>query len=91
MLTIRNGPNTIFTLSLPILLEVHIWREKDGQNGPYKLLAINGETYTIDMLYRLTNFQLTVIKPYYTKEEILNDLKQENQVNRSDNKKELNK
>jgi hypothetical protein len=29
-LAIRNGPNTISMLSLPILLEVHIWREKDG-------------------------------------------------------------
>ena len=67
----RNGPNTISTLSLPILLEVRVWREKDGWNGPYKLLAINGEIYIINMLYRLTNFQLTIIKLYYIKEEIL--------------------
>ena len=58
-------------LSLPILLEVHVWRKKDSWNGLYKLLAINGEIYIIDILYRLTNFQSTVIKPYYTKEEIL--------------------
>ena len=30
MLAIRNGPNTISTLSLLILLEVYIWREKDS-------------------------------------------------------------
>ena len=56
MLAIRNGPNTISTLSLPILLEVHVWRKKDGWNGPYKLLVINSEIYTINILYKLTNF-----------------------------------
>ena len=29
-LAIRNSPNTIFILNLPILSEVHIWCEKDG-------------------------------------------------------------
>jgi hypothetical protein len=61
-------------LSLLILLEVHIWRKKDGWNGPYKLLVINGKKYIINMPYRLTNFQLTVIKLYYVKEEILDVL-----------------
>ena len=56
MLVIRNGPNTIFILSLPILLEVRVWHKKDGWNGLYKLLAINSEIYTINMLYRPTNF-----------------------------------
>jgi len=69
-LAMRNGSNTISTLSLPILLEVRVWREKDGWNGPYKLLAINGETCTIDMPHGPTNFRLTVVKLYYVKEEI---------------------
>ena len=56
MLTIRNGPNTISMLSLPILLEVRVWREKDGWNKPYKLLVINSKIYTINILYRPTNF-----------------------------------
>jgi hypothetical protein len=71
MLAIRNGLNTTSTLSLLILLEVRIWRKKDGWNGPYKLLVINGEIYIIKMPYRPTNFQLTIIKLYYVKEEIL--------------------
>ena len=29
-LTIRNGPNTTSILSLPILSEVRVWREKNG-------------------------------------------------------------
>ena len=77
-------------LSLLILSEVRVWRKKDGQNKPYKLLAIKGEIYTINILYGLTNFQSTVIKPYYIKEEIPDVPKQEDQVNRSNSKKELN-
>ena len=30
ILTIKNGPNTISILSLPILLKVYIWRKKDS-------------------------------------------------------------
>ena len=56
MLAIRNSPNTISMLSLSILLKVYIWREKDGWNGPYKLLAINGKIYTINIPHRPTNF-----------------------------------
>ena len=56
MLAIRNGLNTISMLSLLILSEVRVWREKYGWNRLYKLLAINSEIYIIDMLYRLTNF-----------------------------------
>jgi hypothetical protein len=32
------------------------------------LIAIDEETCTIDMLYRPTNFQSTVVKPYCTEE-----------------------
>ena len=56
MLAIRNSPNTISILSLPILSEVHVWREKYGWNGPYKLLVINGEICIIDIPHRPTNF-----------------------------------
>jgi hypothetical protein len=59
------------TLSLPILLEVRVWYKKDGWNGPYKLLVTNGEIYTINIPHRPTNFQLTIVKLYYIKEEIL--------------------
>ena len=56
MLAIRNGPNTTSTLSLLILSEVYIWREKDGWNKLYKLLAINGKIYIINIPHRPTNF-----------------------------------
>src|SRR5690348_1952920 len=43
-LAMRNGPNTLATLNLPLQSEVRVWREKNGWKGPYKLLAIQGET-----------------------------------------------
>lgn len=70
-LGMRNGPNTLPTLDLPILSNVRVWREKDGWQGPYTLLATNGETCTVDMPYGPTNFRSTVVKPYYTNEERL--------------------
>jgi hypothetical protein len=66
----RNGLNTTPILNLLILLEVCVWRKKDSWNRLYKLLAINGEIYTIDILYGPTNFWLTVVKLYYIKEKI---------------------
>ena len=56
MLAIKNGLNTIFMLSLPILSEVHVWREKDSWNGLYKLLAINSKIYIINIPHGPTNF-----------------------------------
>ena len=64
-LAMRNGPSTLTTLNLPLQSEVRVWREKDGWQGPYKLLAIDGETCTIDMPRGPTNFRSTVVKPFY--------------------------
>jgi len=50
VLAMRNGPNTKITLDLPLQLDVRVWRKKEGWKGPYKLIAINGETCTVDML-----------------------------------------
>jgi len=67
-LAMRNGPSTTETLELPLQSDVRVWREKDGWNGPYKLIAIDGETCTIQMIYGPTNFRSTVVKPFYTEE-----------------------
>jgi hypothetical protein len=64
-IAMRNGPDTRVTLDLPLQSNVRVWREKDGWKGPYKLLATNGETCTIDMPYGPTNFRTTAVKPYY--------------------------
>jgi hypothetical protein len=61
----RNGPNTKATLNLLFQSDMRIWREKDRWTNPFKLFTTDGETCTIDMPYRLTNFRSTVIKLYY--------------------------
>ena len=67
-LAMHNRLNTIATLNLPLQSNVQVWRENEGWKGPFKLLAINGETCTIDMIHDPTKFQSTVVKPYYTEE-----------------------
>jgi hypothetical protein len=67
-LAMRNGPNTMAAVDLPLQSDVRVWRENKGWKGPYKLLATNGETCTIDMQHGLTNFRSTVVKPYYAEE-----------------------
>jgi hypothetical protein len=55
-LAMRNGPNTQVTLSLPLQSDVRVWREKGGWQGPYKLLAIDGETCIVNMPHGPTKF-----------------------------------
>jgi hypothetical protein len=68
-LAMRNGPNTATTLELPIQSDVRVWREAGGWNGPFKLLATEGETYLIAILYGPTKFRSIVIKPYDTNQQ----------------------
>jgi hypothetical protein len=67
-LAMRNRPNVEPLLALPLQSDVRVWREKDGWNGPYKLLAMDGQTCTIQMPHGPTNFRSTVVKPYYAEE-----------------------
>lgn len=62
----RNGPDTSHTLDLPLQSDVRVWREKKGWTGPFKLLATDGETCTVDMPYGPARFRSTVVKPFYT-------------------------
>ncbi|KAI0994967.1 hypothetical protein K3495_g13215 [Podosphaera aphanis] len=75
-LAMRNGPNTENTLNLPINSEVRVWREKKGWTGPYKLLASEEETCTIELPHGPVNFRSTVVKPYYA-EAVIEELESE--------------
>jgi hypothetical protein len=72
-LAMRNGPNTYKLHELPLQSNVLVYREKNGWNGPYKLIAINGETCTIQMPYGPADFRSTAVKPYYTDESSSHD------------------
>ncbi|CEJ95277.1 Putative Polyprotein [[Torrubiella] hemipterigena] len=61
----RNGPDTGMIHSLPLQSDVRVWREKRGWQGPYKLIAMDGETCTLEMPNGTTKFRSTVVKPYY--------------------------
>ena len=50
VLAIHNSPDTKITLDLPLQLDIHVWRKKEGWKRLYKLITINGETYTVNML-----------------------------------------
>ena len=67
-LAIRNGPNTKITLDLPLQLDIRVQRKKEGWKGLYKLIIINGETYTVNILREPAKFRLTIVKPYLTKQ-----------------------
>ena len=43
----RNGPDTTLVRDLPLNSKVFIWRESGNWNGPYRLLAVENETYYV--------------------------------------------
>jgi hypothetical protein len=61
----RNGPSIKVILNLPFQSDVRVWREKDRWIGLFKFLVTDGETCTIDMSYKPTNFRSIVVKLYY--------------------------
>ena len=64
-LNTRNGPSTEELLSLPLQSEVMVWREKNGWQGPYKVIDMKDHDVTVDMVNGPTTFRSTVVKPYY--------------------------
>jgi hypothetical protein len=61
----RNGPSTDDIHTIPLGSDILVWRvHKKSWNGPYKLLAIEGETATIELPHGPTAFCTTNIKRY---------------------------
>ena len=54
--------------NLPLNSEVLIWRKSGSWNGPYCLLAIENETYCVQLPSGLTSFRSTSVKPYFRPE-----------------------
>ena len=72
----HNGPSTIIIYNLPLNSLIFIWREGNikqfrYQAGPYNLLNIKGEMYTINLLSGPIKFYNTVIKLYLTDSEYI--------------------
>jgi hypothetical protein len=73
-LNTRNGPSTTNIHDLPLNSDVLVWREgKTGQTGswegPYKLVAMDGESCVLALPYGNTTFRSTSVKPYLVPDE----------------------
>ncbi|KAI1798510.1 putative transposase [Daldinia bambusicola] len=64
-LGMRNGPNTLSTLELPLQSKVRVFRENKGWKGPYRLVGRDGETCVVEINNRPVKFRTTVVKPYH--------------------------
>ena len=64
----RNGPNTTLVYNLPLNSKVLIQRKSGNQTRPYRLLAVEDETYCVELPSGLTNFKSTSVKPYFRPE-----------------------
>lgn len=69
-LNTRNGPATSEVLSLPLQNEVCVWRENEGWQGPYKILAFQDHDIIVDMVNGPTSFRSTSVKPYHRSTEL---------------------
>ena len=64
-LRIRNGPDIASTLALPLDSDVLVWRENEPYwSGLYKLVAINGYTYKVQVNNKVVDFRITSVRPY---------------------------
>ncbi|KAK1994146.1 hypothetical protein LX36DRAFT_693319 [Colletotrichum falcatum] len=64
-LATRNGPDTTTSAALPLQSLVRVWREKNGWQGPFTLLANDGTTCTVELPQGPRNFCITVVKLYH--------------------------
>ena len=61
----RNGPDITLTLALPLDSDVLVWRENEPYwSGLYKLVAINGYTYKVQVNNKVVDFRITSVRPY---------------------------
>ncbi|KAH0425958.1 polyprotein [Colletotrichum camelliae] len=65
-LAARNGPDVTPLHQLPLNSNVRVWREKSGWEGPFRIIAADGETYKVETPRGIKTFRSTTVKPYYT-------------------------
>ena len=68
----RNGPNTDELHDLMIGADVLVWREGNAGHtasweGPYTLIAIDGESCVLKLPHGNTTFRSTSVKPYFSR------------------------
>jgi hypothetical protein len=66
-LKIRNGPNpaAYSPMDLPLQSEVRVWRENGGWQGPFRVVAHNGQNVTLELSNGPATFRSTMVAPYH--------------------------
>jgi hypothetical protein len=66
-LNIRNGPNSAAysPMDLPLQSEVRVWRENGGWQGPFRVVAHNGQNVILELLNGPATFRSTMVASYH--------------------------
>jgi hypothetical protein len=67
VLNIRNGPNlaAYSPMDLSLQSEVRVWRENEGWQGPFRVVAHDGQNVTLELPNGPAIFRFTMVAPYY--------------------------
>jgi hypothetical protein len=66
-LNICNGPDpaAYSPMNLSLQNEVRVWRENGGWQGPFRVVAHNGQNVTLELPNGPATFRSTMVAPYY--------------------------
>jgi hypothetical protein len=66
-LNTRNGldPAAYSPIDLPLQSEMRVWRENGGWQGPFRVIAHNGQNVILELFNGPATFRSTMVAPYY--------------------------
>jgi hypothetical protein len=66
-LNARNGPDSVAysPMDLPLQSEVRVWRENGGWQGPFRVVAHNGQNVTLELPNGPATFRFTMVALYH--------------------------
>jgi hypothetical protein len=66
-LNTRNGPDpaAYSRMDLPLQSEVRVWRENGGWQGPFRVVAHDGQNVILELSNGPAIFRFTMVAPYY--------------------------
>jgi hypothetical protein len=66
-LNIRNGPDpaAYSLMDLPLQSKMRVWRENGGWQGPFRVIAHNGQNVTLELFNGPAIFRFTMVASYH--------------------------
>jgi hypothetical protein len=66
-LNTRNGPDpaAYSLMNLPLQNEMRVWRENGGWQGPFRIVAHDGQNVTLELPNGPATFRSTMVAPYH--------------------------